>query len=104
MGVERHRRLLETRESTAIGAGTFRREPILRACCCRLADTEIAMADDKTKRVPQDAKLISLKEDYEVEYWTQIRRHHGAPAGSGPEGRQLGRARRRRAEAALMGG
>jgi hypothetical protein len=29
------------------------------------------MADDKTKRAPQDAKLISLKEDYEVEYWTK---------------------------------
>jgi hypothetical protein len=32
---------------------------------------EIAMADDKTKRAPQDAKLISLEEDYEVEYWTR---------------------------------
>jgi hypothetical protein len=32
---------------------------------------EISMADDKTKRAPQDAKLISLEEDYEVEYWTQ---------------------------------
>ena len=29
------------------------------------------MADDKTKRAPQDAKLISLEEDYEVEYWTR---------------------------------
>jgi hypothetical protein len=29
------------------------------------------MADDKTKRAPQDAKLISLKEDYEVEYWAK---------------------------------
>lgn len=29
------------------------------------------MADDKTKRAPQDAKLISLSEDYEVEYWTK---------------------------------
>jgi hypothetical protein len=29
------------------------------------------MADDKTKRAPQDAKLISLNEDYEVEYWTR---------------------------------
>jgi hypothetical protein len=28
------------------------------------------MVDDKTKRAPQDAKLISLTEDYEVEYWT----------------------------------
>ena len=26
------------------------------------------MADDKTKRRPQDAKLVSLTEDYEVEY------------------------------------
>jgi hypothetical protein len=32
---------------------------------------EIPMADDKTKRAPQDAKLISLEEDYEVEYWTR---------------------------------
>jgi hypothetical protein len=29
------------------------------------------MADDKTKRAPQDAKLISLEEDYKVEYWTR---------------------------------
>jgi hypothetical protein len=29
------------------------------------------MADDKTKRTPQDAKLISLTEDYEVKYWTK---------------------------------
>lgn len=29
------------------------------------------MADDKNKRVPQDANLISLTEDYEVEYWTK---------------------------------
>ena len=29
------------------------------------------MADDKTKRAPQDANLISLEEDYEVEYWTR---------------------------------
>ena len=27
------------------------------------------MADDKTKTVPRDAKLISLTEDYEVAYW-----------------------------------
>jgi hypothetical protein len=32
---------------------------------------EIPMVDDKTKRAPQDAKLISLTEDYEVEYWTE---------------------------------
>jgi hypothetical protein len=50
------------------GGGMFRREPILRVRCCRLAATEIAMADDKTKRAPQDAKLISLTEDYELEY------------------------------------
>ncbi len=29
------------------------------------------MADDKTKRAPQDAKLISLDEDYEVAYWSR---------------------------------
>jgi hypothetical protein len=32
---------------------------------------EIAMADDKTKRAPQGAKLISLEEDYEVAYWSR---------------------------------
>jgi hypothetical protein len=32
---------------------------------------EVAMADDKTKRALQDAKLISLTEDYEIEYWTE---------------------------------
>jgi len=29
------------------------------------------MADNKTKRAPQDAKLISMSEDYEVRYWTE---------------------------------
>lgn len=29
------------------------------------------MADDKTKRGPQDASRINLHEDYEVEYWTK---------------------------------
>jgi hypothetical protein len=29
------------------------------------------MTDDKTKRAPQDGKLISLTEDYEVAYWTE---------------------------------
>ncbi len=29
------------------------------------------MTDDETKRRPQDANLISLTEDYEVEYWTE---------------------------------
>lgn len=29
------------------------------------------MADDKTKCVPQDASRISLREDYEVRYWTE---------------------------------
>lgn len=28
------------------------------------------MADDKTRRRPQDASRISLSEEYEVEYWT----------------------------------
>ncbi len=31
---------------------------------------ETDMADDKTKRAPQDAKLISMNEDYEMTYWT----------------------------------
>ena len=29
------------------------------------------MADDKTKRAPQDDSRINLNEDYEVRYWTQ---------------------------------
>jgi hypothetical protein len=29
------------------------------------------MADDKTKRAPQDASRINMNEDYEVRYWTQ---------------------------------
>ena len=28
------------------------------------------MADDKTRKGPQDANRISLSEDYEVQYWT----------------------------------
>lgn len=28
------------------------------------------MADDRTRRTPQDAARISLGEDYEVRYWT----------------------------------
>jgi hypothetical protein len=30
-----------------------------------------AMVDDKAKRAPQDTKLISLTEDYEIDYWTE---------------------------------
>jgi hypothetical protein len=30
-----------------------------------------AMVDDKTKRAPQDTKLISLPEDYEIDCWTE---------------------------------
>jgi hypothetical protein len=29
------------------------------------------MADDKSKRGPQDRSKVSLSEDYEVQYWTQ---------------------------------
>jgi hypothetical protein len=29
------------------------------------------MADDTTKRAPSDTELISLKEDYDVEYCTR---------------------------------
>src|SRR6266849_2880005 len=32
---------------------------------------ETPMSDEKTKRAPQDTKLISITEDYEVEYWTE---------------------------------
>lgn len=28
------------------------------------------MADDKTKRQPQDSSRVNIHEDYEVEYWT----------------------------------
>jgi hypothetical protein len=28
------------------------------------------MADDKTKRSPQDSSRVNIHEDYEVEYWT----------------------------------
>jgi hypothetical protein len=30
------------------------------------------MADDKTKRAPQETNLISLTEDYEIDYWTEV--------------------------------
>jgi hypothetical protein len=29
------------------------------------------MADDRTKRGPQDRQRISLSDDYEVRYWSQ---------------------------------
>jgi hypothetical protein len=29
------------------------------------------MADDKTKRASQDGNLISLTENYEIDYWTE---------------------------------
>ena len=29
------------------------------------------MADDKTKRSPQDSSKVNVHEAYEVEYWTQ---------------------------------
>ena len=29
------------------------------------------MADDKTKRGPQDSARINMNEDYEVAYWTK---------------------------------
>jgi hypothetical protein len=29
------------------------------------------MADDKTKRAPQDSNLISRTENYEIDYWTE---------------------------------
>ena len=29
------------------------------------------MADDKTKRGPQDASRINVHEEYEVRYWTE---------------------------------
>ena len=35
------------------------------------------MADDKTKRGPQDAARVNVHESYEVEYWTK---HFGVTA------------------------
>jgi hypothetical protein len=35
-----------------------------------VSEREIVMTDDKTKRAPQDAKLSSLEEDYQIDYWT----------------------------------
>ncbi|HEY2250001.1 MAG TPA: DUF3606 domain-containing protein [Planctomycetaceae bacterium] len=29
------------------------------------------MADDKTKKAPQDSSKINIHEDYEVQYWTK---------------------------------
>jgi hypothetical protein len=37
----------------------------------RSGRTENSMVDDKTKRAPQDTKLISLEEEYEIDYWTE---------------------------------
>jgi hypothetical protein len=42
------------------------------------------MADDKTKRAPQDANLISLTEEYEVEYWTERMRRPNARCWRSP--------------------
>jgi hypothetical protein len=33
--------------------------------------TEVPMPDEKMKRAPQDAHLISLDEDYEIGYWSK---------------------------------
>jgi hypothetical protein len=59
-------------ESTAAGGARFRRGTgRRRRSFPRHQNEEIAMVDDKTMRAPQDAKLISLTEDYEVAYWTK---------------------------------
>jgi Protein of unknown function (DUF3606) len=29
------------------------------------------MADDKSKRAPQDASRVNIHEDYELQYWTK---------------------------------
>jgi hypothetical protein len=47
------------------------------------ANQEVAMADDKTKRAPKDAKFINSQEDDEIDYWTQkfgVSRDHLARA------------------------
>jgi hypothetical protein len=36
-----------------------------------MSQEDRTMAEDKSKRGPQDGKLISMTEDYEVEYWTK---------------------------------
>jgi hypothetical protein len=41
-------------------------------CSSQMSPSKMnAMVDDKTKRAPQDTKLISLTEDYEIDYWTE---------------------------------
>ncbi|TXH35327.1 MAG: DUF3606 domain-containing protein [Rhodospirillaceae bacterium] len=29
------------------------------------------MADDKSKRAPEDGRTVNMNEDYEVRYWTE---------------------------------
>jgi hypothetical protein len=38
---------------------------------CVTTTMERKMADDKAKQRPQDSSRVSLKEDYEREYWTK---------------------------------
>jgi Protein of unknown function (DUF3606) len=38
---------------------------------CATTTMERKMADDKAKQRPQDSSRVSLKEDYEREYWTK---------------------------------
>jgi hypothetical protein len=49
-----------------IPAGTKSRGVLLSDGTTR----KIAMADDKTKRAPQDSEFLSLEDDEDIEYWT----------------------------------
>jgi hypothetical protein len=41
-------------------------------CSSQMSPSKMnAMVDDKTKRALQDTKVISLTEDYEIDYWTE---------------------------------
>jgi hypothetical protein len=58
------------KHNVAVGNRPYRQGTHVRHYCdqCR-ASQDQAMTDDRTKTVPQDAKLISLTEDYEIAYW-----------------------------------
>jgi hypothetical protein len=53
------------------GAPTSYTAGLARAACCRLLQKENTMADDLSKRGPQDATRIIVNELHEVRYWTQ---------------------------------
>jgi hypothetical protein len=49
----------------------------------RRRESEIAMADNTTKRIPKEIEFISFEEDDEIDYWTEkfgVSRDHLARA------------------------